>query len=114
ISFIDYAREIIMVATRENAGHEQIIAASRLSKIYGTDMAEFTILIGDDWQGKGLGTEILQRQIEIARAEGIRRIQAEVLPEADAMRHIFQKFGFEVEPDSDEETMTATLYLEGS
>lgn len=113
ISFIDYAREIIMVATRENAGHEQIIAASRLSKIYGTDMAEFTILIGDDWQGKGLGTEILQRQIEIARAEGIRRIQAEVLPEADAMRHIFQKFGFEIYQSEDDPAMLAEIELEG-
>jgi acetyltransferase len=111
ISFIDYAREIILVVTREDAASEQIIAASRLSKVYGTDAAEFTILISDDWQGKGLGTEILKRQIDIARAEGLHQIRADLLPEADNMRHIFEKLGFEIHEI--DQKMLAELDLKG-
>ena len=114
ICFIDYAREIILVAERDNltTGEAEIIAASRLSKLHDSDMAEFTIIISDSWQGQGLGTEILSRQIEIARAEGVKHLQAVILPEADNMRHIFEKFGFTVETRSDSQAMQAILNLE--
>jgi acetyltransferase len=112
ISFSDYAREIILVAEHHNeAGEPEIIAASRLSKLHDTDVAEFTILIGDAWQGQGLGTEILQRQIDIAQAEGVGRITSAILPEADNMRHIFEKMGFSIHQVPESESMRAELDL---
>lgn len=113
ISFIDYAREIILVAEHRNArtGEAEIIAASRLSKLHGTDSADFTIIISDAWQGKGLGTEIVARQMEIARAEGIRHMQSSVLPEASSMRHIFDKFGWHTHPQPGKTAMLAEVEL---
>jgi acetyltransferase len=113
ISFIDYAREIILVAEHRNTrtGEPEIIAASRLSKLHDTNSADFTLVISDAWQGKGLGTEILRRQMEIAQAEGIHHIQSALLPEADNMRHIFQKFGFSVHPLPDKPSMRAEIDL---
>ncbi len=113
ICFIDYAREIILVAERDNlaTGEAEIIAASRLSKLHDSDSAEFTIIISDAWHGKGLGTEILTRQIEIARAEGIQHIRAAILPEADNMRYIFEKFGFTIKSGPDGQTMQAMIDL---
>jgi acetyltransferase len=113
ISFIDYAREIILVAERRNpkTGAAEIIAASRLSKIHETESADFTAVISDAWQGKGLGTEIVARQMDIARAEGIRHIQSALLPEADNMRHIFEKFGWRVHPQAGRNAMIAEIEL---
>ena len=111
ISFIDYAREIILVAVHEEGDAHQIIAASRMSKMYGSSIAEFTLVVTDAWQGKGLGTKILSKQIEIARAEGVTTLRASVLPEADDMRHIFQKYGFTLHKLDDSQTMLAELDL---
>jgi acetyltransferase len=111
ISFIDYAREIILVAVRDNVGEPEIIAASRMSKLHGTNIAEFTALVSDAWQGKGLGQELLERQMDIARGEGVTRLQAQIMPEADSMRHIFEKFGFTVHGSSESQTMLAEIDL---
>lgn len=113
ISFIDYAREIILVVERENprTGEGEIIGVSRLSKLHGTDSADFTIVISDAWQGKGLGTELVARHLEIARAEGILHVQSALLPEADNMRHIFEKFGFRFTQAADTQAMLAEIEL---
>jgi acetyltransferase len=113
ICFIDYAREIILVAQRDNpeTGEDEIIAASRLSKLHDSDAADFTIVIADCCQGLGLGQEILRRQMAIARQEGIRRLRSNILPEADNMRHIFEKFGFTISAIPGSPAMRAEIML---
>ena len=59
ICFIDYDREMVLVADRENrsTGEHEILGVGRLNKIPGTSDAEFAILISDQFQGMGLGTD---------------------------------------------------------
>jgi hypothetical protein len=54
---------------------------------------------------------MLRRQIEIARQEGLSRVQAVLLPEADAMRHLVEKLGFSVRDLPDSKQMLAELTL---
>jgi RimJ/RimL family protein N-acetyltransferase len=50
-------------------------------------VAECAIVVADDWQNRGLGTELLERLVERAREEDIDRFYALVLAEnADALR----------------------------
>jgi acetyltransferase len=71
------------------------VGVGRLSKIYGSDAAEFAILVSDDFQGQGLGTEFLRRLVEIGREEGdIGRITAYILAENIGMRRVAEKLGF--------------------
>ena len=50
-------------------------------------VAECAIVVADDWQGRGVGTELLDRLVERARDEQIDRFTALVLAEnAEAMR----------------------------
>ena len=96
ICFIDYDRELALVADRldpDGGGHE-VLAVGRLSKSHLGDEAEFALLIRDGWQGRGLGTELLGRLIAFGRDERLRRITAEVLPENGAMLRICEKLGF--------------------
>lgn len=113
ICFIDYDREMVLVAERTNpeTGEKSIIAASRMSKLYGTRTAEFTVVISDAFQKLGLGTELLHRQLEIGRAEGLEHITAVILPDHDHMRYLFEKFGFGIEAVPDSRELRAEIDL---
>jgi len=98
--FIDYDREMVLVVVQRDPedGSRSILAIGRLSRVHGTDAAEYAILIPDEHHGKGLGSEMLRRLIEIGRNERrIKRIVAYMLPENKAMRHISEKLGFHCE-----------------
>lgn len=94
ICYIDYDREMVLVAVRRQPVRE-IAGVARLSKVYGTDEAEFAVLISDDYQGQGLGSELLERLIQVARDEGdIGRVVAHMLPENLGMKRVAEKLGF--------------------
>ncbi len=98
ICFIDYDREMALVVTRpgEKAGVREIVAAGRMSTIPGMSEAEFSLLIRDDHQRQGIGTELLTRLLDWARNEGIRWVVAYILPENMGMKRICQKLGFDL------------------
>jgi acetyltransferase len=96
ICFIDYDREMVLVAVKREP-ERQIVGVGRLSKLYGSDEAEFAILIKDDYQGLGLGTELLQRLLQVAEDEqDIGSVIAYMLPENLGMRRIAEKLGFQL------------------
>ena len=69
-----------------------------------SDEAEFAILIGDPWQGKGLGTELLKRLVEIGRQERLRRIVGHIAAENTTMMRVSEEVGFRLsrsDPASD-------------
>jgi acetyltransferase len=92
----DYDRQIALVATHrdEGTGSDEIIGVGRLSRAHGTSDAEFALVVGDRWQGRGLGTRLLQEILRVAGAEGIESLSAEVLPQNTHMRRICESFGF--------------------
>ena len=81
VCFGDYNREIALVAERRDPGTPQpeILAVGRLSKAHLENEAEMALLITDENQGRGLGTELSRRLIEIARAEKLDRLTVEIL-----------------------------------
>lgn len=94
ICHIDYDREMVLVAVKREPERE-IVGVGRLSKLYGSDDAEFAILIKDDYQGLGLGTELLRRLLEVAEDErDIGCVMAYMLPENMGMRRVAEKLGF--------------------
>ena len=96
ICHIDYAREMVLVAVRQKEDRD-IVGIGRLSKVYGGDEAEFAILIQDDFQGKGLGRELLKRLLDVARDEpDIGRVVAYMLPENLGMRRISEQLEFDL------------------
>ena len=99
ICFIDYDRELALVADYFNpeTGKQEILGIGRLSKIYGTNEAEFGMLVSDHHQGVGLGTELLYSLIDIGRQEKLSCITAEILPENYTMQHLCRKVGFILE-----------------
>jgi acetyltransferase len=107
ICFNDYDREIALVALQGG----DILAVGRLTKLRHINESEFAVLISDDHQGRGLGTELVRRLIEIARAEKHDRVNAEILPENHMMQNVCRMLGFKLEFQPDEGAIHATLEL---
>src|SRR5690606_10872988 len=102
LCFIDYDREMALVAVRRDAeGREALLGVGRLVRLPGTGDGEFALLVRDDVQGQGLGRELLRRLVEVGRAEGLDRIVGEILPENRAMQGVARALGFHVAPAPD-------------
>ena len=111
--FIDYDHGMALVAERENpdGGHE-LLGIGRLSRVHGTREAEMAVLVSDDFQGRGLGTELLQRLIKIAREEKIERITADILAENRTMQRVCERVGFQLKYDPDDATVKVEMRLD--
>lgn len=113
IVFIDYDREIALVAVRTNPKtHEQEVAAvGRLSKSHRANEAEFGIIVSDRFQGQGLGKEMMQRLIHIAQVEKIAVMSGAILAENAGMLALTRQLGFELSTPNADNVIEATLYL---
>jgi acetyltransferase len=112
ICFIDYDREMALVAERGSGDEREILGVGRLSKLSGGNQAaEFAILVSDAFQGHGLGTELLQRLIAVGRPEGLERIVGFISPENDGMQRVARNLGFILKREIGEDLIEATLEL---
>ena len=116
ICFVDYDREIALVADYKDpqTGEREIIAMGHLSRQYGTAEAEFSLLVRDEFQQRGLGTEILRQLVAIGRDQQLHYIRAEVLSQNCGMLRILDKLGFCTHPAEDEDLIQAELVLADS
>jgi len=110
--FIDYDRGMALVAERENpdGGHE-LLGIGRLTRVHGTDDAEMAVLVSDDFQGRGLGSELIAQLINIARQEKIARITADILGENRTMQRVCERLGFQLKYDADDAAVKVTMNL---
>jgi acetyltransferase len=99
--YIDYARELAIVAEIEQEGHRKLIGVGRLIGDPDMETVEYAVLVTDSWQGKGLGKILTEYCTEIARASNFKRIFAETTKDNKAMILVFKKLAFHVEYDSD-------------
>jgi acetyltransferase len=94
--FIDYEREMALVAEGKprRGAPAEILGIARYTKKHGTPEAEFALLVSDQKQRQGLGRELLQRLIQIAREERIGRLTADILRENHGMLALCKSLGF--------------------
>lgn len=115
ICFSDYDRDLPLVAELDepnDAGERDIVAVGRLSKIPGTNRGEFAILVSDQWQDKGIGSELLRIIVDIAKDEQLSRVVADILPENVEMQRVAMKVGFTLDKRYEEQRFVATKDLE--
>jgi len=112
IAFINYEREMALVAERRDEAYKpHIIGVGRLIKLRGGKEAEFAILISDEYQHQGLGTELLSRLVAIGRREGVKRIIADILPDNAAMIRVSEQVGFTCRYSAEDGVVKAELVL---
>jgi acetyltransferase len=95
LCFIDYAHEMALVVLRTAAsGERELLAVGRLVMEHVRNEAEFALLIADSFQGRGLGTELLRRLVEIGRKERVGRIVGYILADNMSMLDVCRRLGF--------------------
>jgi acetyltransferase len=112
ICYVDYDREIALVAEQKDAaGERRVLAVGRLAKDPGTEDAQFAILVADPVQGRGLGSELLRRLLEIGRKEGVKRVTAEILQDNYGMQKVCERLGFRSTRDVEEGVVKVEIEL---
>jgi acetyltransferase len=113
ICFTDYKREIVLVADCKDpkTGERQILGVGRLNKLQGDQEAEIAVLVSDEYQHKGLGTELVRRLIGIAREGGVHRLVAEMLRDNLAIQGVLGRLGFRLRLVNDPGSVQAILDL---
>ena len=113
ICFIDYDREMVLVAERRNSetGESEILGVGRMSKVQWINEAEVAVLVSDKWQGRGLGKELLARLLIVGANEKLDRLTAEILPDNRDVMHVCEKLGFSLEHSLEDEVVKAEFKL---
>ncbi|MCF8365461.1 MAG: GNAT family N-acetyltransferase [Bacteroidales bacterium] len=99
--YIDYARELAIVAEVEEDGRRKLIGVGRLIGDPDYELVEYAILVTDAWQRKDLGKILTEYCVDIARQNKFKKVFAETTKDNKAMIAVFKKLGFKVEFDED-------------
>jgi acetyltransferase len=113
ICFIDYDRQMALVADRKNpeTGSHEILAVGRLTRLRRGNEAEFAVLVADEFQHQGMGAELTRRLLQIGREEKLERIVGYILSENIDMQRLCQKLGFRLQHSPGDPAVNAILDL---
>ncbi|HSH18909.1 MAG TPA: GNAT family N-acetyltransferase, partial [Draconibacterium sp.] len=99
--FIDYDREIAIVAEIEEEGRKKLIGVGRLIADPDLEVMEYAILITDAWQKKELGFTLTNYCMEIAKMRGVKILAAETTKDNKPMISVFRKLNFKIRFNED-------------
>jgi GNAT superfamily N-acetyltransferase len=101
----DHASSMAFVAlAADRVGNEtsRQVGVCRYAGAGSADGAEISVAVADDWQHQGLGTALLRRLIDYARAHGVKRLYSIDSAVNDSMRNLGTDLGFAVSRDPDD------------
>jgi RimJ/RimL family protein N-acetyltransferase len=91
---VDGRNHIALVALLD----DELVAVARCVRLPDRpDTAEMAIVVGDPWQGQGLGTALTHALADAAVAAGIRRFAAVMLGDNEAARRLMRTFSRRLE-----------------
>lgn len=93
-TLIDYDREMALVAVMQ----DRIVGVSRYITNPDQSSCEFSLLVADDFKGKGLGSRLMESIMDVAREKGLAEIQGLVLANNQAMLKLMKDLGFVIRP----------------
>lgn len=121
LTLIDYDREMALVALHRErkAGEngemvetERIVGVSRYITNPDKSSCEFSLVVADDFNGKGLGSRLMLSIMEEARDKGLAEIEGLVLANNPGMLKLMKGLGFHIKPfpeDPDFKLVTHSL-----
>ena len=94
---IDYDREMALVAVINQLTNDaRILGVARYISNPDRQSCEFALTVADAWQRKGVGRQLMQRLMAVARDRGIDILQGEVLSHNTKMLRLCEQLGFHV------------------
>ncbi len=94
---IDYTKEIVILACTNKNDIEIVVGIGQYVKWEDKNFADIAFAVRDEYQGKGIGTELLDYITVLAKNEGLQGFTADVLGDNKPMLHMFDKMGYRVD-----------------
>jgi acyl-CoA hydrolase/GNAT superfamily N-acetyltransferase len=88
---VDYQNNLALVACTEDPVDPPVVGIGHYVVEPKTNMAEVAFLVADEYQGRGIGSDMLALLTEAARSNGIRGFKAYVMADNQAMQRVFHK-----------------------
>ena len=88
-----------------------MVGVGRLYGTIGADIAEFSVVVGDPWQGLGIGAQLLSQLIFIATDRKIKTIWGIIQRENKNMIELARKLNFSIISDPGDPQVEATLTM---
>ncbi len=112
---VDFKKTVALVVTiPAGGGKETIIGGGRYIMYDPSNdfrRAEIAFLVEEDYHGQGIASKILRHLIHIAQEEGISQLEADVLPENQAMLAVFARCGLPMKKKQEEGAFHVSLSL---
>lgn len=99
----------VLVATVGSGDGEIIVGLGEYMRSGAA--ADIAFAVEEDFQGRGIASRLLQQLADIARANGIVRFEADVLPENAPMLAVFRNSGLPMRTSLEQGVVHATLFL---
>lgn len=120
---IDYVNHFAWAALATEDGEQVGVGVGRYVRLEDPEAAEAAVTVIDPYQGRGLGSLLLDALTLEALEQGIRRLEGEVLEENEGMQAVLRRAGarfraegagvlrFEIDlPERDDELPSSPLY----
>jgi len=110
-TLIDYDREMALVAVvkersaapdGEAVESERIVGVSRYITNPDKSSCEFSLVVADDFSGKGVGSRLMESIMDVARDKGLAEIEGLVLASNTSMLKLMRSLGFTIKQFADD------------
>ena len=108
---VDYDRHLALVAIDETSSPERMLGVARFIADPDLSHTEFSIMVGDPWQGQGVGAALLLHLLRVAKKQGVARVWGTVLRENTQMINLGRKAGFSSKFNMEEGTCDLSIDL---
>jgi len=109
---IDYTKEMIILAVVEDNGRETVAGLGEYYLEEDGLRANVAFAVRDEYQNRGIGTELLRYLIQIARKQGLVGLTAEVLKENEPMMRVFDKMKLPIAKTAVDESYDLRIELQ--
>lgn len=93
---VDYTNTFAFVAEVLREQRQSIVAIGRYYRLPNKQSAEAAFVIEDAYQGRGIGTRLMEWLANVARDNGITTFEADVLAENKEMMTVLRDYGFHI------------------
>jgi len=94
---IDYTKELVILAVVGDEEKEVIVGVAQYGINEDLHTAEAAVVVRDDWQGRGIGSELVSYLTFLAKKQGLLGFSAEVLSENEPVMRLIEKMGYDIE-----------------
>lgn len=109
--FIDYSREIAIVAEIVKDDRKQLIGVGRILADPDHEMVEYAVLVPEAWQNKKLGSQLTDFCLDISAGWKLKKVVAQTTTHNHRMINVFKRHGFSIHTDMQSELVDAEKVL---